>query len=147
VSFHVRRPSSSSSIRCPIFSITEFLERRGKMKAAYYEGSKTIRIGTCVRVPPSPGSVQIKVSYCGVCGTDLHVFHGRMDHIVKVPQVIGREMSGVISGKIAAQKAEVAGGESSIPRDPDYSDSQGPEASGAADLPSQNRAVSARAEP
>lgn len=67
------------------------------MKAAYYDGSKTIRIGACVPVPPPPGSVQIKVSYCGVCGTDLHVFHGKMDHRVKAPQVIGHEMSGVIS--------------------------------------------------
>src|SRR5215472_10283780 len=67
------------------------------MRAAYYEGSKTIRIGDCVPIPPLPGSVQIKVSYCGVCGTDLHIFHGRMDHRVKLPQVIGHEMSGMVS--------------------------------------------------
>ncbi len=67
------------------------------MKAAYYEGNKRIRIGDCK--PRSPGSneVRLQVSYCGICGTDLHVFHGAMDHRVKMPQVIGHEMSGYIA--------------------------------------------------
>lgn len=47
-------------------------------------------------VSPGPGQVQIRVSHCGICGTDLHVFHGKMDHRVTLPQVIGHEMSGVI---------------------------------------------------
>jgi (R,R)-butanediol dehydrogenase / meso-butanediol dehydrogenase / diacetyl reductase len=68
------------------------------MRAAYYEGNRTIRVGDCVPVRPTKGTVQIKVSYCGICGTDLHIFHGKMDHRVRIPQVIGHEMSGVISG-------------------------------------------------
>ena len=48
-------------------------------------------------VPPGEGQVQIKVSHCGICGTDLHVFHGKMDHRVTFPQVIGHEMSGTIT--------------------------------------------------
>jgi 2-desacetyl-2-hydroxyethyl bacteriochlorophyllide A dehydrogenase len=66
------------------------------MKAAYYEGNKRIRIGDCEQRPPGPDEVRLQVSYCGICGTDLHVFHGNMDHRVKMPQVIGHEMSGVI---------------------------------------------------
>ena len=67
------------------------------MKAAYYEGNKRIRIGDCEPRPPGPDEVRLQVSYCGICGTDLHVFHGNMDHRVKMPQVIGHEMSGFIA--------------------------------------------------
>jgi 2-desacetyl-2-hydroxyethyl bacteriochlorophyllide A dehydrogenase len=67
------------------------------MKAAFYEGHETIRVGTCVPVPPAAGQVQIRVSYCGICGTDLHIFHGAMDQRVRMPQVLGHEMSGAIT--------------------------------------------------
>ncbi len=66
------------------------------MRAAYYEGNQTIRVGECVPVAPGAGEVRIRVSHCGICGTDLHLYHGHMDHRVKMPQVIGHEMSGVI---------------------------------------------------
>lgn len=66
------------------------------MKAAFYEGNEQIRIGECTPVAPGADEVQIRVSHCGICGTDLHVFHGAMDHRVTKPAVIGHEMSGVI---------------------------------------------------
>jgi 2-desacetyl-2-hydroxyethyl bacteriochlorophyllide A dehydrogenase len=66
------------------------------MKAAYYEGHETIRIGEYEPAPPGAGQVRIRVSHCGLCGTDLHVFHGKMDHRVQFPQVIGHEVSGTI---------------------------------------------------
>ena len=67
------------------------------MQAAYYEGNETIRIGDCVPLKPGAGQVQIRVAYCGICGTDLHVFHGKMDRRVHMPQVLGHEMSGTIA--------------------------------------------------
>ena len=67
------------------------------MRAAFYEGHEKIRIGDCAPLPPGKGQVQIRVSHCGICGTDLHVFHGKMDHRVTFPQVIGHEMSGTIT--------------------------------------------------
>lgn len=66
------------------------------MRAAYYEGHETIRVGLCEPVVPGPGQVQIQVSHCGICGTDLHIFHGKMDRRVHMPQVMGHEMSGTI---------------------------------------------------
>jgi 2-desacetyl-2-hydroxyethyl bacteriochlorophyllide A dehydrogenase len=66
------------------------------MKAAFYEGNERIRIGPCEPVDPGRGQVQIRVSHCGICGTDLHIFHGRMDHRVRFPAVLGHEMSGTI---------------------------------------------------
>jgi (R,R)-butanediol dehydrogenase/meso-butanediol dehydrogenase/diacetyl reductase len=67
------------------------------MRAAFYEGNQTIRTGPGQAVEPSQGRVQIKVSHCGICGTDLHLFHGEMDHRVQIPQIIGHEMSGTIA--------------------------------------------------
>lgn len=67
------------------------------MRAAYYEGNKKITIGDCHTAAPAAGQVQIRVSHCGICGTDLHIFHGNMDHRVKMPQVIGHEMSGTVT--------------------------------------------------
>jgi len=66
------------------------------MRAAFYEGNETIRVGPCAPQPPGPGQVRIRVSHCGLCGTDLHIFHGKMDRRVRMPQILGHEMSGVI---------------------------------------------------
>jgi 2-desacetyl-2-hydroxyethyl bacteriochlorophyllide A dehydrogenase len=41
--------------------------------------------------------VQIEVSHCGVCGTDLHIYMGHMDKRIKTPAILGHEMSGRIS--------------------------------------------------
>ncbi|HWB86993.1 MAG TPA: alcohol dehydrogenase catalytic domain-containing protein [Bryobacteraceae bacterium] len=67
------------------------------MRAAYYEGNQTIRVGPCVPESPAAGQVQIRVEYCGICGTDLHLFHGAMAHRLRFPHVMGHEMSGVIA--------------------------------------------------
>lgn len=66
------------------------------MKAAFYEGHETIRVGECTPTEPQAGQVQIHVSHCGICGTDLHIFHGKMDHRIKHAGVIGHEMSGTV---------------------------------------------------
>ncbi|MCC6340763.1 MAG: alcohol dehydrogenase catalytic domain-containing protein [Bryobacterales bacterium] len=66
------------------------------MKAAYYAEKHSMRVGECRPVEPGADQVQIQVSHCGICGTDLHIYHGHMDHRVRMPQVIGHEMSGVI---------------------------------------------------
>ncbi len=66
------------------------------MKATFYEGSKGISVGPCIPVTPQAGQVQIRVSHCGICGTDLHIYYGHMDHRVKMPQTLGHEMSGTI---------------------------------------------------
>ena len=66
------------------------------MKAAYYEGDRRFRVGEGRAVPPSPGEVRLEVACCGVCGTDVHIYHGSMDRRVKIPQVIGHEACGTI---------------------------------------------------
>jgi 2-desacetyl-2-hydroxyethyl bacteriochlorophyllide A dehydrogenase len=67
------------------------------VKAVYYEGGGRFVLGECVLRPPARGEVRLDVAYCGICGTDLHIAHGAMDHRVKAPQVIGHEMSGTVA--------------------------------------------------
>lgn len=66
------------------------------MQASYYNCDKTFTLGSCKAVPPGPGEVRVKVAYCGLCGTDLHVFHGHMDGRVGCERIIGHEMSGTV---------------------------------------------------
>lgn len=67
------------------------------MQAAHYIGNRTFTIDVCEPRKPAAGEVRLQVAYCGVCGTDLHVFHGDMDRRVRMPQVIGHEMSGIVA--------------------------------------------------
>jgi (R,R)-butanediol dehydrogenase / meso-butanediol dehydrogenase / diacetyl reductase len=67
------------------------------MQAVFFEGNRTLRLGESVAVDPGAGQVQIRVAYCGICGTDLHLFHGAMAHRLTLPHVMGHEMSGVIT--------------------------------------------------
>ncbi len=75
------------------------------MQAAYYEGNRTFSVKDGTQETPPPGHVRLKVAYCGVCGTDVHIYHGAMDKRVKMPQVIGHE----VSGEIEALGADVTG--------------------------------------
>lgn len=47
------------------------------------------------RPKPKPGRVLIKVKYCGICGSDIHAYHGAHPFI-KPPIVLGHEFSGTI---------------------------------------------------
>jgi 2-desacetyl-2-hydroxyethyl bacteriochlorophyllide A dehydrogenase len=66
------------------------------MKALFYEGNHTFTIKTTEKQPLQTGEVRLKMAYVGVCGTDVHIYHGKMDARVKPPQIIGHEVSGVI---------------------------------------------------
>lgn len=67
------------------------------MRAATYDAPRQVSVRDYEPVPPAAGQVQIRVAYVGLCGTDLHIFHGDMDARVSAPAVIGHEMSGVVT--------------------------------------------------
>jgi len=67
------------------------------VKAVYYEGNGSFAFREATVAPPAEGEVRLDVAYCGICGTDLHIAHGAMDHRVKPPRVIGHEMSGTVA--------------------------------------------------
>jgi 2-desacetyl-2-hydroxyethyl bacteriochlorophyllide A dehydrogenase len=67
------------------------------MKAAYYQGNRDIQLGESRVRPPDTGEVRLEVAFCGICGTDLHIYQGHMDQRVDIPQVVGHEMSGLVA--------------------------------------------------
>lgn len=67
------------------------------IKAAVYRGDKTFSVEQKNATAPAAGEVQIDVAYCGICGTDLHIYLGHMDQRVGFERTIGHEMSGIIS--------------------------------------------------
>lgn len=49
-----------------------------------------------VEIPkPKPGEVLIRVNFCGICGSDIHAYHG-VHPFIKPPIVLGHEFSGTI---------------------------------------------------
>lgn len=67
---------------------------KGLVKYAVGEGNMEIR-----EVPePSPGfgQVKIQVKATGICGSDLHTYHGDIGIPMKLPVVTGHEFSGVV---------------------------------------------------
>jgi len=67
------------------------------LNAAFYTGNKQFSLESVESLPPGPGEIQINVAYCGICGTDLHVYLGHMDQRIGDHRVIGHEMSGTVS--------------------------------------------------
>lgn len=54
-------------------------------------------MAVCERPTPEPaaGEVRVRVRYAGICGSDLHIFHGK-NPFVAYPRVIGHEFVGRI---------------------------------------------------
>lgn len=67
------------------------------MKAAFYTGKGKFEVGEGRVVAPGKDEVRLDVAYCGVCGTDVHIYHGVMDQRVGPPQTVGHEASAVVA--------------------------------------------------
>ncbi|SCF04772.1 2-desacetyl-2-hydroxyethyl bacteriochlorophyllide A dehydrogenase [Micromonospora matsumotoense] len=67
------------------------------MKAVVYRSARHLEVEHRDPEPPGPGQLRIAVAYTGICGTDLHVYHGDMDARVGASAVIGHEMSGRVA--------------------------------------------------
>jgi len=66
------------------------------INAAYYRGDKSFVVEAATVNAPGEGEVAIRIAYCGICGTDMHVYHGNMDARVGHNRILGHEMSGVV---------------------------------------------------
>lgn len=67
------------------------------MQAAQYIGNKSFKVVEGQSITPMAGEVRLNVGYVGICGTDMHIYHGVMDQRVSIPQTIGHEISGVVA--------------------------------------------------
>ncbi|MFY0681929.1 MAG: alcohol dehydrogenase catalytic domain-containing protein [Thalassovita sp.] len=64
--------------------------------AAFYRGDKSFAVEQIPAQTPKAGEATIRIAYCGICGTDMHVYHGNMDGRVGLNRIVGHEMSGVL---------------------------------------------------
>ncbi len=73
------------------------------MKAALFAGIKNLRVEEMPIQKINEDEIIIKVSACGVCGTDYHIYNGEAP--AKAPVVIGHEYAGEVveSGINAAE--------------------------------------------
>ena len=61
------------------------------MRASYYHGNRTFRTGSAPMPVPGAGDALLRVRRVGICGTDLHIFQGHLDHRVPIGGIIGHE--------------------------------------------------------
>ena len=67
------------------------------MKANVFLGNERFELRELPVPEPGDTDVLIRVAACGVCGTDVHIFHGDKGSAEVVPPVVlGHEFSGVI---------------------------------------------------
>lgn len=66
-----------------------------KMRAAVLTEPRRVVCREMPAPPPGPGEVQIRTVWCGICGSELHAYHGL--HKKRIPPVVmGHEVSGVV---------------------------------------------------
>jgi len=66
------------------------------INAAFYRGNNVFAVEQTSAQAPKRGEVSVRIAYCGICGTDMHVYHGNMDARVGHNRILGHEMSGVV---------------------------------------------------
>src|SRR5262245_65048270 len=61
------------------------------MRASYYRGNQTFTTGAATVPTPQSGEALLRVRRVGICGTDLHIYQGHLDHRVPKGGIIGHE--------------------------------------------------------
>ena len=61
------------------------------LRAAFYEGARRYRTGAAGVPTPAADEVLLRVLRVGICGTDLHIFQGHLDHRVPRGGITGHE--------------------------------------------------------
>ena len=68
------------------------------MKASFFLGNKTFEVREQGLPRAGKGEVVVQNAFCGVCGTDVHIYHGEPGSAdVTPPVVLGHEYSGVVT--------------------------------------------------
>ena len=68
-----------------------------KMKGSYFLGNKTFEVREMQPRALEAGEVRLRVMACGVCGTDVHIYHGEAGSAdVTPPVVLGHEYAGIV---------------------------------------------------
>lgn len=68
------------------------------MKATYFLGNQQFETREVELRRPAPDEVVLSVAACGICGTDVHIYHGDKGSAeVTPPVVLGHELAGVVA--------------------------------------------------
>ncbi len=69
------------------------------MKAVvkYAMGEGNVELRDMPEPVPGPDEVKIEVKAAGICGSDIHIYHGDIKLAMKPPVIMGHEFSGVIA--------------------------------------------------
>jgi (R,R)-butanediol dehydrogenase/meso-butanediol dehydrogenase/diacetyl reductase len=65
------------------------------MRALVYIGPDALELEEMAAPVPEPGESLIRIRYAGICGTDLHLWHGEMT-AVRPPVIVGHELVGEV---------------------------------------------------
>jgi L-iditol 2-dehydrogenase len=77
------------------------------MKALVYLGKASLDWRDVPDPQPAPGEVVVRVEACGICGSDMHGFHGHDPRRVP-PMIMGHEASGwAETGRFAGQRVTI----------------------------------------
>ena len=81
------------------------------MKAAVYRGPGEVRVEQIPKPEAEPGGALLRVSYCGLCGTDIKTYR-RGHHMFTPPCVLGHEVVGrVVETRDPSQSVSVNEGD------------------------------------
>jgi len=87
----------------------------GNMKGTYFLGNKRFETREIPSRDLAPDEVLVRVAACGVCGTDVHIYHGSKGSAeVTPPVILGHEFSGVVEKVGSAVDKVVVGDHVSV---------------------------------
>lgn len=67
------------------------------MTAVYLTAPQTLELGPCPPAAPAAGEHLVELLAAGICGTDLHAYHGDSP-FVEFPRILGHELVGTVVG-------------------------------------------------
>jgi 2-desacetyl-2-hydroxyethyl bacteriochlorophyllide A dehydrogenase len=75
------------------------------MRALVYLGPDALELEEMAAPVPEPGETLVRIKYAGICGTDLHLWHGEMT-AVRPPVIVGHELVGEVVEDTTGQYAD-----------------------------------------
>ncbi|MEM6974555.1 MAG: alcohol dehydrogenase catalytic domain-containing protein [Pseudomonadota bacterium] len=77
------------------------------MRALVYTATETLEMRDVPLPQPGPGQACVRVSHCGICGSDMHAWHGHDERRIP-PLVLGHEAVGVAeTGEHAGKRVAI----------------------------------------
>src|SRR6266542_2431266 len=93
-----RRVQERASVRRPMRGCACGHTKRsivpGTMRAAFFEGYRTITVRDAEVPDPKPDEVRLKVKYCGICGSDMSLY--KTGALAGPDVILGHEVSGTV---------------------------------------------------